>query len=177
MIEIQQTSDENTINFFPPKDFLKGGNVEFVTAKSLRRSPLAEAIFDLGGITQILLTSDMISVTKNEASDWKNLRPLILAEIMDYITSGQPPVVVKEEKNNDEILAEINALIEARIRPAIKKDGGDIVIKSFSDGILYVKLVGNCAGCPYAMVTLKEGVEKILKHYIPEIKSVQHSDD
>ena len=85
MIEIQTTSDENILNFFPPKDFLQGGDIEFVTAKSLRKSPLAEAIFDLGGIEQILLTSDMISITKNKQTDWKNLRPLILAEIMNYV--------------------------------------------------------------------------------------------
>jgi len=175
LIEIQATANENTLNFFPPKDFLKGGNVEFVTEKSLRRSPLAEAIFDLGGVRHILLTPDMISVTKNDTAEWKNLRPLILAEIMDYITSGEPPVIIKEEKTSDDILAEINALIEARIRPTIKKDGGDILVESFSEGILYVKLTGNCAGCPYAMITLKEGVEKILKQYIPEVKAVLHT--
>ena len=176
MIEIQSTADENILNFFPPKDFLQGGSVEFVTAKSLRKSPLVEAIFDLGGIEQILLTSDMISVTKNEQAEWKNLRPLILAEIMDYITSGQPPIIVNNKKSDEDILAEINALVEARIRPAINKDGGDIIIEKFSEGILYVRLTGNCAGCPYAMVTLKEGVEKILRHYIPEVKAVLHAE-
>lgn len=174
MIEIQQTPDENVLNFFPPRDFLKGGNIEFVTAKSLRKSPLAEAIFDLEGIETILMTPDMISVTKKQNIKWEDLRPLILAEIMDYITSGQPPIVIKDEKNEDDVRDEINALIEARIRPAIKKDGGDIVVEKYEDGIVYVSLIGNCAGCPYAMVTLKEGVEKILKHYIPQVKEVRH---
>ena len=174
MIEIQQTSDENILNFYPPKDFLQGGNVEFVTSKSLRKSPLAEAVFDLGGIETILMTSDMISVTKKQDVKWESLRPLILAEIMDYITSGQPPVLIKEEKSNDDIFEEVKALIEARIRPAIKKDGGDIILEKYENGVVYVSLTGNCAGCPYAMVTLKDGVEKILKHYIPQVKEVKH---
>lgn len=174
MIEIQSTPNENVLNFYPPKEFLQGGNIEFITAKSLRKSPLAEAIFDLGGIENILMTSDMISITKTQNTEWKNLRPLILAEIMDYITSGQPLVVNKEEKDDNDILAEVNALIEARIRPAIKKDGGDIAVEKYEEGIVYVSLTGNCAGCPYAMVTLKEGVEKILKHYIPQVKEVRH---
>ena len=96
---------------------------------------------------------------------------------MNYVTSGQPPVVIKGEKTDADIWASITALIEARIRPAINKDGGDIKIEKFAEGILYVKLTGNCAGCPYAMITLKEGVEKILRHYIPEVKAVMHTEE
>ena len=175
LIEAQKTQDANVMNFFPPVKLLRSGHAEFVDAKSLRKSPLAEKIFDLGGIKSIFMTQELISVTKEEHANWEDLKPQILAEIMDHISLGEETVIEAEEKVNEEdIINQIKGLLNARIRPAVKQDGGDIIFKSYQDGIVYVEMTGNCAGCPYALVTLKEGVEKTLKAYIPEVKEVRN---
>ena len=174
LIETSTTNDKNTTNFFPPQGLIKGDSSEFVDAKSIRKSPLAEKIFDIGGIKSILLTKEMISITKDETSDWDDLKPQILAEIMDFIATGENIVIERDsESTTENIVSQIISLIEARIRPALQQDGGDIVFKNFEKGIVYVELTGNCAGCPYAMVTLKDGVERILKTYIKEVVAVQ----
>ena len=173
IIETQPTPDENVLNFFPQKPLLKSGQAEFVDAKSLRKSPLAEHIFDIGGIKSLFITSDMISVTKEEKSSWEELKPQILAEIMDHLSTGEATITPVAEKN-DNVVEQIKGLLNARIRPAVKQDGGDIVFKDFKDGIVYVEMQGSCKGCPYALVTLKEGVEKILKTYIPEVREVRN---
>lgn len=175
LIETQTTPDANVLNFFPPVQLLKSGTAEFIDAKSLRKSPLAEHIFDLGGIKSIFMTAEMISVTKEETASWETLKPEILAEIMDYVSLGEEAVISADEKQDEgDVTNRIIGLINARIRPAVQQDGGDIVFKSFEQGIVYVEMRGNCASCPYAMVTLKEGVEKILKTYIPEVKEVKN---
>jgi Fe-S cluster biogenesis protein NfuA len=174
LIETSLTADKNTINFFPPQELIKGDTSEFVDAKSMRKSPLAEKIFDIGGIKSILLTGEFISITKDDSFDWEELKPQILAEIMDFIATGENIVIEKNTApSQDNIISQILSLIEARIRPALKQDGGDIVFKNFENGIVYVELIGNCAGCPYAMITLKDGVERILKTYIKEVTAVQ----
>ena len=176
LIETQITPDVNVINFFPAEKVLRSGTAEFVDAKSLRKSPLAEAIFDLGGVRSVFLTSDMISVTKEDNASWDDLKPQILAEIMDFFATGEQAVIDSSPSSRDEteIIKQIEGLINARIRPAVKQDGGDIVFQSFENGIVYVEMRGSCVGCPYAMVTLKEGVEKILKTYIPAVKEVRN---
>lgn len=177
IIETQNTPDANVMNFFPPEKLLKSGSAEFVDAKSLRKSPLAEKIFDLGGIASVFITSDMLSVTKEADAQWDDLKPQILAEIMDYLSTGEDIVIpASDNPAEDEVIKQIQGLINARIRPALKQDGGDIAFKKFENGIVYVELQGNCSGCPYAAVTLKEGVEKILKTYIPQVKAVKNFD-
>lgn len=176
MIETQNTPEANVVNFFSPVKLLKSGAAEFVDAKAVRKSPLAEQLFDLGGIVSIFIAEDMISVTKEENSSWDDLKPQIMAELMDYLSTGAEAVTDTTEIASDEaeIIKQIEGLINARIRPAVKQDGGDIVFKSFEDGIVYVEMRGSCVGCPYALVTLKEGVEKILKAYIPAVKEVRN---
>ena len=118
------------------------------------------------------------SVTKEPEADWEDLKPQILAEIMEHISLGEATLINTEEQEasneNEEIIGQIIGLLNARIRPAVKQDGGDIIFKSFENGIVFVEMKGNCAGCPYALVTLKEGVEKILKNYIPQVKEVRN---
>ena len=155
LIETQITPDVNVINFFPAEKVLRSGTAEFVDAKSLRKSPL----------------------TKENNASWDDLKPQILAEIMDFFATGEQAVVENPaDRSPENVIREITSLINARIRPAIRQDGGDIVFRSFENGVVYVELQGNCKGCPYALVTLKEGVEKILKTYIPEVKSVENYD-
>ena len=173
IIEIQETPDNNVINFFPPQPLLREGSAEFVDAKSVRRSPLAEQIFDLGGIKSLFITAEMISVTKNDTASWESLKPQIMAELMDYLATGEEAVTNAETSGSDTV-GQITALLNARIRPAVKKDGGDIKFISFEDGIVLVEMQGSCKGCPYAMRTLKDGVERILKTYIPEVREVRN---
>lgn len=174
IIETQNTPDKNIINFFPPKKLLPDNRVEFVDSKSLRHSPFAENLFDLGGIQSIFITPDMISVTKKDEADWNFLKPQILAEIMDFLASGEDIIIKKTPSSEAQNIQEkIIGLLNARIRPAVQRDGGDILFHSFEKGIVWVEMIGNCSGCPYAARTLKDGVEKILKTYIPEINAVQ----
>lgn len=175
LINIQTIGDKNIRNFYPENKIFNVAQSEFTDAKSLRRSPLAEAIFDIGGIASILITSDMISVTKQNDANWEDLAPQIMAEILDFAATGAPAVIKPNDEPETEadLMKKIAGLVSARIRPALNKDGGDIVLKSFSEGILWVELTGKCAGCPYAMRTLKDGVEKILKDYIPQVAEVK----
>lgn len=174
IIETQNTPDQNVLNFFPPEPILKSGQAEFVDAKSLRKSPLAEHIFDIGGIVSLFITAEMISVTKQPEVSWDSLKPQILAEIMDHFATGEETVVPAVGEPDTNVVEQIKGLLNARIRPAVKQDGGDIVFRDFRDGIVYVEMQGSCKGCPYALVTLKDGVEKILKTYIPEVREVRN---
>ncbi len=176
IIEIQETPDNSVVNFFPPQPLLRQGSAEFVDAKSIRKSPLAERIFDLGGILSLFITSDMISVTKMPEASWEELKPLIMAEIMDYLSTGEE-VVTETTDGENNVVGQINSLLNARIRPAVKRDGGDIKFISFEDGVVLVEMQGACKGCPYAMRTLKDGVERILKTYIPEVREVRNIEE
>ncbi len=176
IIEIQETPDVNVMNFFPPVPILQQGNAEFVDAKSIRKSPLAEHIFDLGGITSLFITADMISITKHDSANWDELKPIIMAEIMDYLSTGENIVAI-ESNDSENVTNQIMSLLNARIRPAVKKDGGDIKFLQFENGIVFVEMQGACKGCPYAMRTLKDGVERILKTYIPQVKEVRNIDE
>ena len=117
----------------------------------------------------------MVSVTKKTATSWDDIKPLIMAEIMDYITTGEETVISDSSEQN--IVGQITSLLNARIRPAVQKDGGDIKFVDFNDGIVTVEMQGACKGCPYAMRTLKDGVERILKTYIPEVKEVRNIEN
>ena len=175
LIETQITPDADVMNFFPNHPLLEKGQAEFVDAKSLRKSPLAEALVDLGQIVSVFIAPDMISVKKESSASWEDLKPLVMAEIMDFLATGEKVVLFSDSVKDDEIVAKIKGLLDARIRPAVKQDGGDIAFLRYEDGIVYFEMRGACAGCPYAAVTLKEGVEKILKTYIPEVKAVENS--
>jgi len=169
-IETQLAADNNIMHFFAESGFPVKGSVEFSDAKSLRRSPLAENIFDLGGVTSVVITPDCLSVTKEEGALWDDLKPQVLAEIMDFLSRGEAPVREGEETAED-VVHNIVGLLNARIRPAIRKDGGDIVFRGFENGIVYVELQGKCVG--YSQRTLKDGVEKLLRTYIKEVIAVE----
>lgn len=173
-IQTQNTPDANVMNFFPDKKLMKNSQAEFVDAKTLRKSPLAENIFDLGGVESIFISPEMLSVTKTSEASWDDLKPLILAEIMDFLATGAEIVLEDEDGSDEEIIAKIKGIIEARIRPAVMQDKGDIDFVKYENGIVFVEMKGACAGCPYAAVTLKEGVEKVLKSYVPEVKAVEN---
>lgn len=173
-IQTQNTPNQNVMNFFPDKKLMKSGQAEFVDAKTLRKSPLAENIFDLGGVVSIFISPDMISVTKNDDVSWDDLKPLVLAEIMDFLATGAEIVLDDVSGSDEEVVAKIKGIIDARIRPAVMQDKGDIDFVKYENGIVFVEMKGACVGCPYAAVTLKEGVEKVLKSYVPEVKAVEN---
>ena len=174
LIQTQVTPDVDVMNFFPDVKLLENGEAEFVDAKTMRKSPLAENIFDLVGICSVFITPDMISVKKCADAAWDDLKPLILAEIMDFLATGEHIVISENPRDEAVVIAKIKGLLDARIRPAVQQDKGDIAFVRFENGIVYVEMKGACAGCPYAGVTLKEGVEKVLKTYIPEVKAVEN---
>ncbi|MDR1693845.1 MAG: NifU family protein [Lactobacillaceae bacterium] len=176
IIETQLAPNEDVMNFFLPVKITEGVTLEIIDAKTLRKSPLGEQIFDVGGIKSILITPDVVSVTKNSDAYWDELKPQILAEIVDFLNVGSSAIIEQTTKSKDDIISQIQGLISARIQPAIQQDGGDIEFKNFDNGIVYVELKGNCVGCAYALVTLKDGVEKLLKTYIPEVKEVRNID-
>ncbi|MFV0625807.1 MAG: NifU family protein [Alphaproteobacteria bacterium] len=176
MIIETQIVNENVMNFFSPSKLTQGETIEAIDEKSMRKSPLAETLFDIGNIKSILITPDMVSITKKEGIDWEEIKPIILAEILEYVATQKPTIEKAAEKNDEEVIKQVTALINARIRPAIRQDGGDIDFVKYEEKIVYVKLKGNCVGCAYAMVTLKEGVEKLLKRYIPEVHEVKSID-
>lgn len=176
-IETQTSPDENIMHFYPESKLNVKNSSEYSDAKSIRKSPLAENIFDLGGIKSVLLTPDCISVTRENNIGWNVLKPQVLAEIMDFLASGEQIVLEDESLSAEELERKVTGLLNARIRPAIRKDGGDIAVRKIEDGIVYVELQGKCVGCPYAQRTLKDGVEKTVRSYIPEIRAVEKYED
>jgi NFU1 iron-sulfur cluster scaffold homolog, mitochondrial len=155
-------------------------------AVNILRSPLAKSLFDVQGVKAIYLGSDFVTVTKYAEYKWKFLRPRLFTIIMDWADSNKPALLEQPEitdttilEDDDEIVAMIKELIEARIRPAVQEDGGDIRYVGYEPetGVVTVQLAGSCVGCPSSSVTLKQGVENMLMHYIPEITAVQALDD
>jgi len=145
---------------------------------------LAKRLFDVEGITNVFLGSDFITITKNTDADWQVIKPLALAAVMDHYTSEEPIIsdtsnIQNNEKTfhddsvDQEVINQIIELIETRVRPAVAQDGGDIVYKGFKDGTVFLHMRGACAGCPSSTLTLKNGIENMLKHYIPEVITVE----
>jgi len=150
--------------------------------ESAERSPLAKALFATPEVARVFFGSDFISVTKRDG-DWKHLKPAILGTIMEHFTSGAPLLEGATEEADDasygdgdpEVIEQIKELIETRVRPAVAQDGGDIIFKGFdgATGIVSLHLQGSCAGCPSSTMTLKNGIENMLRHYVPEVTAVE----
>lgn len=177
-IQIQDTPNPQTLKFIPGVTVMGSGTRNFVEGDAtLASSPLAQLVFKVKGISGVFLGSDFVAVTKNQAEDWEYLKPQVLASIMDHFVSGMPAVQEELAKpagssGNDDLTNQIIELIETRVRPAVAQDGGDIVFKDFKEGVVYLEMHGACSGCPSSTVTLKSGIENMLKHYIPEINEV-----
>ncbi len=177
-IQTELTPNPATLKFLPGRAVMASGTADFPDAAAAGRSPLAERLFALTGVTGVFLGSDFVTVTKDEASDWYQLKPAILGVVMEHFTAGRPVVLdmpgeapVGEE--DDEIVVQIKELLETRVRPAVAQDGGDIIFHDFADGVVYLHMQGSCAGCPSSTATLKAGIENMLRHYIPEVQEVR----
>jgi Fe-S cluster biogenesis protein NfuA len=178
-IQTEQTPNPATLKFLPGRTVMEGGTANFTSAVAAERSPLAERLFTLEGVTGVFLGHDFITVTKDDGSDWYQLKPSILGVIMEHFTSGRPVVLADAggtaaaDGEDDEIVMQIKELIETRVRPAVAQDGGDILFQAFEDGVVYLHMQGSCSGCPSSTATLKAGIENMLRHYIPEVQEVR----
>jgi Fe-S cluster biogenesis protein NfuA len=183
-IQTESTPNPATLKFLPGREVMGEGAVaDFPDAKAADRSPLAHALFGIDGVARVFFGSDFISVTKKDG-DWKQLKAPILGAIMDHFTHGLPLIEGTSEESDDaaqygqgdpEVIAQIKELIDTRVRPAVAQDGGDIIYKGFDgeSGIVFLHLQGSCAGCPSSTMTLKNGIENMLRHYVPEVNAVE----
>jgi Fe-S cluster biogenesis protein NfuA len=179
-IQTEHTPNPATLKFLPGMDVTGSrGPVDIPSAADAGRSPLAEALFGIDGVAGVFLGADFVSVTKSDDRDWAVLKPPILGVIMEHFTQARPVLsegaapVEEDGAEDDEIVGQIKELLDTRVRPAVAMDGGDIVFRHFEDGVVYLQMHGACAGCPSSTATLKMGIENMLRHYIPEVRSVQ----
>ena len=178
IIDTEYTPNPDTLKFLPGKKVSDVGPLEFQKGEKDIKVPLANKILSLKGTTMVFFGEDFITVIKEKNLNWKDLKHGIISEINHYYSQGND-VVIKKDLNesksqpnkSNEVINKINELLDTKIRPAVAKDGGDIKFKSFKDGIVTVELKGSCSGCPSSVMTLKRGVQNLLCHYIPEVKS------
>lgn len=186
LIDTQSTPNPHSMKFYPGEEVLPesiGTGLFFQAGelKEINKSPLAKLIFAVDGIKSVFLGKDFITVTKASSESWVVLRPLLFSAIFDFYSLNKPAVELHDSvsdtsilETDDEVVAAIKELIETRVRPSVQDDGGDIFYAGFdpADGIVKVKLAGSCVGCPSSAITLRNGVEKMLMHYIPEVKGI-----
>lgn len=182
-IQTESTPNPATLKFLPGRDVMGEGQVaDFPSRESAGRSALARALFETPEVSRVFFGADFISVTKRDG-DWKHIKPAILGTIMEHFTRDLPLLEGTAEERDDgdygegdpEIISQIKELIETRVRPAVAQDGGDIIFKGFDGGagIVFLHLQGSCAGCPSSTMTLKNGIENMLRHYVPEVNAVE----
>jgi Fe-S cluster biogenesis protein NfuA len=180
-IQTEQTPNPATLKFLPGQSVMPHGVAEFTEAQEAERlSPLAARVFKVDGVTGVYLGGDFISVTKAGDEEWHLLKPAVLGAIMEHYLSGDPVALEGAEAGSgtatddqDPTIRQIKELIETRVRPAVAQDGGDIVFHGFDRGVVYLHLRGACSGCPSSIVTLKNGIENLLKYYVPEVVEVR----
>ena len=185
-IQTEATPNPATLKFIPGRMVLDTGTMEFSSAESAARSPLAERLFAVSGVTSVFYGADFVTVTKADG-DWQHLKPAILGAIMEHYMSGAPLLADGTIGNDDardeedeffdeadaETVEQIKDLIETRVRPAVANDGGDITFRGFKDGIVYLNMKGSCAGCPSSTATLQHGIQNLLRHFVPDVQEVR----
>jgi len=179
-IQTEETPNPATLKFLPGSEVAGSTTADFPEPESAGRSPLAERLFAIDGITGVFLGADFVTVTKAEDKEWYLLKPAVLGVIMEHFTAGRPVLLsdVAEPAENvseedSEVVAQIKELLDTRVRPAVAQDGGDIVFQGFEGGVVFLHMQGACAGCPSSTATLKMGIENMLRHYIPEVLEVR----
>ena len=187
LIETETTPNPATLKFLPGRTVMDAGTRDFATPEEAEASPLAEALFALGDVTGVFLGRDFVSVTAAPGVAWTSLKPDVLAVLLDHFAANMPlfraasaaRIAVPAESDvaddpaDAEIVAQIRELIETRVRPAVANDGGDIVYRGFDKGKVYLQMQGACSGCPSSSATLKQGIESLLRHYVPEVTEVR----
>ena len=188
MVETEHTPNPDTLKFLPGKKVSEVGPIEFLKSDKNIKVSLANKILSLEGMVMVFFGEDFITVKKEKNLNWEDLKHGIISEINDYYSKGNDVVVSKDLRlakvlsksqsnpkpiQSDNIINKISEVLDTKIRPAVARDGGDITFKSFKDGVVTVELKGSCSGCPSSIMTLKQGVQNLLCHYIPEVKSVE----
>lgn len=181
-IQTESTPNPATLKFLPGETVLGRGTADFPDAGSAGRSPLARRIFAVDGVAGVFLGSDFVTVTKAPGIEWDHVKPAILGAVMDHFQSGEPvlepdaaaaPAHAAHDGADAAIVEQIKELLDTRVRPAVAQDGGDITFHGFDRGVVYLHMQGACAGCPSSTLTLKMGIENLLRHYIPEVTEVR----
>jgi Fe-S cluster biogenesis protein NfuA len=179
-IQTEQTPNPATLKFLPGRAVMARGVADFTEPENTGSSPLARRLFEVDGVTGVFFGSDFITVTKAAGQDWYVLKPAVLGAIMEHYMSGDPvmaPEAALEDEaagdEDDAIVKQIRELIETRVRPAVAQDGGDIIFRGFERGVVYLHMRGACSGCPSSTVTLKNGIENLLRYYVPEVVEVR----
>ncbi len=180
-IQTEATPNPATLKFLPGRDVLKGEPVDFRNAETAAASPLAAALFEIPGVNGVFLGADFIAVTADSV-DWSHVKPVVLGAIMDHFLSGRP-VLMKTgaeaaseefyEEADRETVEVIKELLATRVRPAVAMDGGDIIFRGYRQGTVYLHMQGACSGCPSSTATLKNGIENLLRHFVPGVENVQ----
>jgi Fe-S cluster biogenesis protein NfuA len=183
-IQTEETPNPATLKFLPGCPVTGQGPVDFPSADTAARSPLAQGLFAIDGVAAVFLGHDFITVTKRPERQWATLRPVLLGAIMEHFTTGRPVLVAAaagyaaaattdDHGEEDAIVTQIKELLEQRVRPVVARDGGDITFHGFNQGVVYLAMKGSCSGCPSSVATLKNGIENLLRHYIPEVVEVR----
>jgi Fe-S cluster biogenesis protein NfuA len=180
-IETESTPNPATLKFLPGCPVMGAGTADFAAAETAGRSPLATALFGLPGVARVFLGGDFVTITKAEGTEWQALKPQVLGALMEHLVAGRPviegeDVAADEEEiapEDQEIVEQIKELLDTRVRPAVASDGGDIVFRGYRDGVVRLHMQGACSGCPSSAATLKHGIENMLRHYVPEVVSVE----
>lgn len=180
-IQTESTPNPATLKFLPGQPVLEMGTADFPSADSAAQSPLASRIFAQSGVAGVFLGSDFITITKTAEVEWDHIKPALLGAIMEHFQSGAPAINDGSEQaahashdgEDGEIVSQIKELLDTRVRPAVAQDGGDITFHGFDKGIVYLHMQGACAGCPSSTITLKMGIENLLRHFIPEVTEVR----
>ena len=179
-IETEGTPNPATLKFLPGVDVMGLRTADFATLEAAARSPLATAIFALPGVTRVFLGGDFVTVTKASEITWQALKPQVLGAIMEHFVAGRAVIEADADLLDEDVLPEdaeivdqIKELLDTRVRPAVAADGGDIVFRGYRDGVVRLHMQGACSGCPSSSATLKHGIENMLRHYVPEVRSVE----
>jgi Fe-S cluster biogenesis protein NfuA len=178
-IQTEQTPNPASLKFLPGVTVLQSGTANFPDAEAAERSPLASRLFEIDGVSGVFLGTDFVTVSKTDEKDWYLLKPSILGVVMEHFAAGKPVLLDGDgqaeaaEEDDDELVAQIKELLDSRVRPAVAQDGGDIIFQGFERGVVYLHLQGACSGCPSSTMTLKAGIENMLRHYIPEVVEVR----
>jgi len=175
-IQTETTPNPNSLKFLPGKTVSNNGSFE-VTRKEDTNNELIKNILSINGVTGIFLGTDFLSINKNDETRWEDVKHIVISLINDFYSMGKEFIVEKElfenkDNNHNEIEKKIINILETKIRPAVAKDGGDIKFREFKNGVVKVELQGSCSGCPSSTMTLKQGVENLLRHYLPVVKEV-----
>ena len=178
MIQVELTPNPNSLKFLSQKILSKVGTEEFKKSNLNNiKIPFIKEVLNFSGVELVLISDNFLTVKKEKNASWDSLKPIIISHLNDYFEKTEDPILTdnktKKESDDNETISKIKDVLDSKIRPAVAKDGGDIKFKSFDNGVVKVELQGACSGCPSSIMTLKQGVQNLLKHYVKEVNSVE----